>query len=93
MAVAPFVSLCVMPFAFSRVRATRGSARGAEIGRRRPRGPAHAARSRRPPPTCRSSTAPGFAVAVVGIMLAEQTLMNAGVLIVAAQHGVTRRRG
>jgi O-antigen/teichoic acid export membrane protein len=29
----------------------------------------------------------GFAVAVVGIMLAEQTLMNAGVLIVAANSG------
>ena len=29
----------------------------------------------------------GFAVAVVGIMLAEQTLMNAGVLIVAASTG------
>ena len=29
----------------------------------------------------------GFAVSVVGIMLAEQTLMNAGVLIVAANAG------
>src|SRR5579859_7477686 len=29
----------------------------------------------------------GFAISVVGIMLAEQTLMNAGVLIVAAKAG------
>ena len=32
----------------------------------------------------------GFAVAVVGIMLSEQTLMNAGVLVVAANSAATR---
>ena len=82
MAVAPFVSLSVIPFAFSR----HGRARS--IRRRRPPMPPARARptprSRRPRPICRSRRGAGFAVAVVGIMLAEQTLMNAGVLIVAA---------
>ena len=55
--------------------------------RRRPRGP-------RPRPgrggdrrTCRSRCGTGFAIAVVCIMLAEQTLMNAAVLIVNHDSG------
>ncbi len=92
MAVAPFVSLAVIPFAFSRVRA-------APVGRApRPRvphtidtsdfpavdaageGPAHAGFEEA---SANLSLRHGawFAVAVVGIMLAEQTLMNAAVLI------------
>ena len=35
----------------------------------------------------------GFAVSVVGIMFSEQTLMNAGVLIVAASAGGTNITG
>ena len=55
--------------------------------RRRPRGPRPrpARGGHRRPVALR--TAAGFAVAVVGIMLSEQTLMNAGVLIVAATRG------
>ena len=50
-------------------------------------GPAHAAdRGGRRRPDA-SSTEPGSPSSVVGIMLAEQTLMNAGVLIVAATTG------
>ena len=75
----------------SRARARRAASRARTLhdapvldaGRRARRTP----RSRRPSPTCRSTTARGFAVAVLGIMLAEQTLMNAAVLIVNATSG------
>jgi O-antigen/teichoic acid export membrane protein len=99
MAAAPFVSLCVIPFAFSRVRDA------AVDGRRRPAGPHHhragseieiADAAREGPVhgqleeaatdlSLRHGT--GFAVSVVAIMLSEQTLMNAGVLVVAANTG------
>jgi O-antigen/teichoic acid export membrane protein len=84
MAVAPFASLCVIPFAFSRLRDPGPS--GVPIADAAREGPAHA--------EIEEATADlsfkrgtGFAVSVVGIMLAEQTLMNAGVLIVAANAG------
>src|SRR6202011_2627178 len=35
----------------------------------------------------------GFAIAVVAIMFSEQTLMNAGVLVVAANHGFNLSSG
>jgi O-antigen/teichoic acid export membrane protein len=80
MAVAPFASLCVIPFAFSRVRA-RGPA-GLPIADAAREGPAHGQLEEAATDLTLRHGA-GFAVAVVGIMLSEQTLMNAGVLIVA----------
>jgi O-antigen/teichoic acid export membrane protein len=79
MAVAPFVSLSVIPFAFSRVR--RRGPREIEIADAAREGPAHAAIEEA---SMDLSLRRGshFALAVVGIMLAEQTLMNAAVLIV-----------
>ncbi len=84
MAVAPFASLCVIPFAFSRVHA-RGPKEMPTFDAAR-EGPAHAQLEEAATDiTLRHGTT--FAVSVVGIMLAEQTLMNAGVLIVAAKSG------
>jgi len=84
MAVAPFASLCVIPFAFSRlrVRAPEGLPAADAAGE----GPAHAQVEEAVTDLTLKRGA-GFAVAVVGIMLAEQTLMNAGVLVVAANSG------
>jgi O-antigen/teichoic acid export membrane protein len=84
MAVAPFASLCVIPFAFSRVRVRAPAATPAADAAGE--GPAHAQLEEAATDiSLRRGTA--FAVSVVGIMLAEQTLMNAGVLIVAAKSG------
>lgn len=69
MVVAPFVSLSVMPFALSRVRA---------LGRPR------AAPDADPMPALTLRRGGGFAGGMVAIMLSEQALMNAGVLVVAA---------
>ena len=84
MAVAPFASLAVIPFAFShlRVRAPAGVPAADAAGE----GPAHAEIEEAASDLTLKHGA-GFAVSVVGIMLAEQTLMNAGVLIVAAKAG------
>jgi len=84
MAVAPFASLCVIPFAFSRLRVKASSAIPAADAARE--GPAHAEIEEAATDLTLKHGA-GFAVSVVGIMLAEQTLMNAGVLIVAAKAG------
>jgi O-antigen/teichoic acid export membrane protein len=84
MAVAPFASLCVIPFAFSRLRVRApADLPAADAGRE---GPAHAQVEQAATDLSMRHGA-GFAVSVVGIMLAEQTLMNAGVLIVAAKAG------
>jgi O-antigen/teichoic acid export membrane protein len=81
MAVAPFASLCVIPFAFSRIRvAAPAEVPVADAARE---GPAHAEIEEAATDLSLKHGA-GFAVSVVGIMLSEQTLMNAGVLIVAA---------
>ncbi len=87
MAVAPFASLCVIPFAFSRIRVTApaGVAALPVVDAAR-EGPAHAEIEEAATDLSLKHGA-GFAVSVVGIMLAEQTLMNAGVLIVAASAG------
>jgi O-antigen/teichoic acid export membrane protein len=84
MAVAPFASLCVIPFAFSHMRSRApGFTSTADAARE---GPAHAAVEEASLDlTLRHGAR--FAVAVVGIMLAEQTLMNAAVLIVNADSG------
>jgi len=84
MAVAPFASLCVIPFAFSRLRVAAPS--GVPAADAASEGPAHAEIEEAAADLSLKRGA-GFAVSVVGIMLAEQTLMNAGVLIVAAKAG------
>jgi O-antigen/teichoic acid export membrane protein len=84
MAVAPFVSLSVIPFAFGRFR-DRGPA-GMPAADAAREGPAHAAIEEASEDLTMKYGA-GFAVAVVGIMLAEQTLMNASVLIVNGHSG------
>jgi O-antigen/teichoic acid export membrane protein len=85
MAVAPFASLSVIPFAFSRVARRRGPA-ALEIADAAREGPAHAQLEEAATDLSLRHGA-GFAVAVVGIMFAEQTLMNGGVLVVAASSG------
>jgi O-antigen/teichoic acid export membrane protein len=84
MAVAPFASLAVIPFAFSRLRFD--APRGVPAADAAREGPAHAEIEEAATDLSLKHGA-GFAVSVVGIMLAEQTLMNAGVLIVAAKAG------
>jgi O-antigen/teichoic acid export membrane protein len=84
MAVAPFASLCVIPFAFTRIRVRAPAGVPAADAARE--GPAHAGVEEASQDLSLRHGA-GFAVAVVGIMLSEQTLMNAGVLIVAANAG------
>jgi O-antigen/teichoic acid export membrane protein len=84
MAVAPFASLCVIPLAFSRLRVNAPAGLPAADAARE--GPAHAQLEEAATDLTLKHGA-GFAVSVVGIMLAEQTLMNAGVLIVAANAG------
>jgi O-antigen/teichoic acid export membrane protein len=89
MAVAPFVSLMVIPFAFSRVR-HRGGPRVA-VADAAGEGPAHAGIEEAETDAHAGGLSLGhgtrFAVSVVGIMLAEQALMNAAVLIVNADSG------
>jgi O-antigen/teichoic acid export membrane protein len=84
MAVAPFVSLSVIPFAFGRFR-LRGL-KEMPVADAAREGPAHAAVEEASSDLSLRIGA-GFAVSVVGIMLAEQTLMNASVLIVNASSG------
>jgi O-antigen/teichoic acid export membrane protein len=84
MAVAPFVSLSVIPFAFSHLRA-RGSV-ALEIADAVAEGPVHG-QLEEAVADLSIARGTGFAVAVVGIMFAEQTLMNGGVLVVAARSG------
>jgi O-antigen/teichoic acid export membrane protein len=84
MAVAPFVSLAVIPFAFSRIR--RDAPVNLPALDAAGEGPVHGQlEAAATDLTLRRGG--GFAVAVVGIMLAEQTLMNAGVLVIAATSG------
>jgi O-antigen/teichoic acid export membrane protein len=85
MAVAPFVSLAVIPLAFSHVSRRRAPA-ALEVADAAREGPAHAQLEEAATDLSLRRGA-GFAVAVVGIMFAEQTLMNGGVLIVAASSG------
>jgi O-antigen/teichoic acid export membrane protein len=87
MAVAPFVSLCVIPFAFSRVRGRDAAAAAAvEIADAAREGPVHG-QLEEAAIDLSLKHGSGFAAAVVAIMLSEQTLMNAGVLVVAASTG------
>jgi O-antigen/teichoic acid export membrane protein len=96
MVVAPFVSLAVIPFAFSRVRVTPHAldhvGPGIEVADAGREGPVHAQLEEA---TTDLSLRVGavFAIAVVAIMLSEQTLMNAGVLVVAAGAGIAITSG
>jgi O-antigen/teichoic acid export membrane protein len=96
MAAAPFVSLCVIPFAFSRVRVrvdTPGDATTAvEVADAAREGPAHG-QIEEAATDLSLKHGGGFAVAVVAIMLSEQTLLNAGVLVVAANSGFNLTSG
>ena len=94
MAVAPLASLSVMPFALQRIRARPAESEpplledppAIPIVDAAGEGPAHAQLEEASADlSMRRGT--GFAVAVVAIMFSEQTLMNAGVLIVAASAG------
>ncbi|MGI8713865.1 MAG: lipopolysaccharide biosynthesis protein [Solirubrobacteraceae bacterium] len=86
-AVAPFASLAVMPFAFSRIRRSIPRApAGVPVADAAAEGPAHAGLEEASADLSLRHGA-GFAASVVGIMLSEQALMNAGVLIVAANSG------
>jgi O-antigen/teichoic acid export membrane protein len=88
MAVAPFVSLVVVPFALGRVtqhgRPASAAERDAPVLDAAGEGPAHAEIEEA---VTELSMGHGsrFAMAVFTIMLAEQTLMNAAVLIVNAK--------
>jgi O-antigen/teichoic acid export membrane protein len=86
MAVAPFASLCVIPFAFSRIRGSVGGPVEVAVADAAREGPAHAEVEAAAADLSLKRGA-GFAASVVGIMLAEQTLLNAGVLIIAARSG------
>jgi O-antigen/teichoic acid export membrane protein len=90
MAVAPFVSLVVVPFALGhvsgQVRPPSDAEREAPVLDAAGEGPAHAEIEEA---VADLSIGRGsrFAMAVFAIMLAEQTLMNAAVLIVNAKSG------
>src|SRR5436305_1293166 len=84
MAAAPFVSLLVIPFAFSRVRLPVGHA--VEVADAAREGPVHG-QLEEAATDLSLRHGSGFAAAVVAIMFSEQTLMNAGVLVVAASAG------
>jgi O-antigen/teichoic acid export membrane protein len=86
MAVAPFASLCVIPFAFSRMhRREAPDPEDAAVATvdAAGEGPVHGQLEEAATDLTMKHGA-GFAISVVGVMFAEQTLMNAGVLIVAA---------
>ncbi|HWE10556.1 MAG TPA: hypothetical protein VG325_14485, partial [Solirubrobacteraceae bacterium] len=91
MAIAPFVSLAVIPFAFSRVTQTVPSDEAAATievvaAEASQEGPAQAQLEEASSELSLRNGA-DFAISVVGVMLAEQTLMNAGVLIIAGKTG------
>src|SRR5579875_1613665 len=84
MAAAPFASLCVIPLAFTGMRLAGSPL--VEVADAAREGPAHGqVEEAATDLTLRHGS--GFAGAVVAIMLSEQTLMNAGVLVVAASSG------
>jgi O-antigen/teichoic acid export membrane protein len=87
MAVAPFVSLAVIPFAFSRARRRLPATMDiAEIADAAAEGPAHGQLEEAAVDLSIRRGA-GFALSVVGIMFAEQALLNGGVLVVWANSG------
>jgi O-antigen/teichoic acid export membrane protein len=98
MAIAPFVSLLVIPFAFVRIGphpppgAEAAETMAVEAADAGAEGPVHAQlEATATDLSLRHGAA--FAIAVVLIMFSEQTLMNAGVLVVAAGAGFTITSG
>jgi O-antigen/teichoic acid export membrane protein len=85
MAVAPFVSLCVIPFAFTRVRVHASDS--VEIADAAIEAGPATAQVEESAMDLSLKHGTGFAVAVVAIMFSEQALMNAGVIVVAANSG------
>jgi O-antigen/teichoic acid export membrane protein len=90
MAAAPFVSLLVIPFAWGRVRVQAPPA--VEIADAGRGGPGHAGVEEAATNLSLRHGA-GFAGAVVAIMFSEQTLLNAGVIVVAANSGFNLTNG
>jgi O-antigen/teichoic acid export membrane protein len=84
MAAAPFVSLCVIPFAFQRVRVR--APQEIEIADAGGAGPGAAGVEEAATDLSLRHGA-GFAASVVAIMFSEQALLNAGVIVVAANSG------
>ncbi len=84
MAAAPFVSLAVIPFAFSHIRVR--VPHDVEVADAAREGPVHG-QLEEAATDLSLKHGSGFAIAVVAIMFSEQTLMNAGVLVVAANSG------
>jgi O-antigen/teichoic acid export membrane protein len=89
MAIAPFVSLSVIPFAFSRVSRSGAPVEDPLLSPAPDAGGEGPAQVQLEEATAELSLrhGAGFAGSVVCIMLSEQALMNAGVLIVAAKSG------
>jgi O-antigen/teichoic acid export membrane protein len=97
MAIAPFVSLAVIPFAFSRVArpVPTSAAEAADAAQAAEAVEVAGAEATQEGPAqvgleeasadLSLRTGADFAISVVGVMLAEQTLMNAGVLIIAGK--------
>jgi O-antigen/teichoic acid export membrane protein len=89
MAAAPFISLCVIPFALRHVQGTNAAADATaetlavETGDTIAEGVTGVAAVEEPS-SLSLGRGGGFALSVVAIMLGEQTLMNAGVIVVAA---------
>lgn len=86
-AVAPFVSLVVVPFGLGRARRRRDAAVARPAAAGHPDGEPQGPADERPDGELTLRHGAGFAIAVFAIMLAEQTLLNAAVLIVAADAG------
>ena len=93
MAIAPFVSLSVIPLAFSRLgfdppppAVAAAETTEVTVADAAQEGPAHALLEEQNADLSLRHGA-DFALSVVGVMLSEQALMNAGVLIVAAKSG------
>jgi O-antigen/teichoic acid export membrane protein len=87
--VAPFVSLSVIPVAVRRLRRQSGPAREPTPGATATTVGGAAGVERDQDRELSLSGGAGFAACVVAIMLSEQALMNAGVLVVAASVGAT----
>jgi O-antigen/teichoic acid export membrane protein len=83
-AAAPFVSLCVIPFAFKRVRGHGDDVADGDLSDDAVRGSAESRDGTDNPSGLSLRHGSHFAAAVVAIMLSEQALMNAGVIAAAA---------
>ncbi len=92
MAAAPCVSLCVIPFAFTRLRVRVDAPQSIEIVDAAYDGPGAAAVEGAATDLSLRHGA-DFAAAVVAIMASEQALMNAGVIVVAANSGFHLQSG